>query len=502
MAQEILVRFVVDDTQLEQTQKEIESLGGSIEKVKKSTKKAGSDISDSFYKADDAANNLQGGVEGVAKQVQVLGKAAKTSGAAMRSALIATGIGALIVAVGFLVDNWEAIADAIDDSNKKLREQIELSKKAQETSKLKLDLINSEIKLNEKLGIGNEKLQEQRIEIVKILREQNAEELKLLEKQALKLKTSALELNTREKITRAILNAAGTGAGDQFILDKQTKALAQYKEIQDLILQSKKEQVDLDVKIFDLENPERATTGKPQQRADVTSVDAGIEQGIADPYNEQKQKDALRLQALQEGTEEFAIAEQQRIDNEVLGLIKSAEIQNRKTEDEKENAEARIRIAEAEFQAKQMLLDGISGSLDAASELAGKNTAVGKTLAVASALIDTYAAIAGNLKAFAGVPIPGYAIAQSIATGLAGFAAVKNILAVKVPGGGGGGASANFSSSSTPQAPSFNVVGTSGVNQLAQTLGNDETPIRAYVVGGDVTSQQEFDRNVIETSSI
>lgn len=500
MAQEILVRLIVDDSQLEQTEKDIKQLGGSIEKVEKTSKKAGSNLTDSFDKAGDSANNLQGGLEGAVKQTQFLGKAAKTSGKAMRSALISTGIGALVVAVGLLVDNWEAIADVIDDTNKKLREQLELSKKAQETTKLRLDLIDGEIKLNEKLGKGNELLQAQRIELVKTLREQNAEEIALLETQALRLKTSALELTTREKITRAILNAAGTGAGDKFILDKQVEALAQYKEIQDSILKAKTEQVDLDVKIFDLENP--LSSSLSSTRGKVSGVASGLESGIADPYNEQKQKDALRLQALQEGTEEFAIAEQQRIDNEVLGLVKSAEIQNRKTEDEKENAEARIRIAEREFQAKQMLLDGISGSLDAASELAGRNTAVGKTLAVASALIDTYSAIAGQLKAFAGVPIPGFAIAQSIATGLAGFAAVKNILAVKVPGGGGGGQSGNFSPDSAPAAPSFNVVGTSGINQLGQSLANDETPIRAYVVGGDVTSQQEFDRNVIETSSI
>ena len=150
-----------------------------------------------------------------------------------------------------------------------------------------------------------------------------------------------------------------------------------------------------------------------------------------------------------------------------------------------------------------MLLDGISGSLDAVSEIVGRQTAAGKALAVASALIDTYASIAGQLKAFSGVPVPGFAIAQAVATGLAGFAAVKNILKVKVPydkgggsgsfaGGGGGGAS----------APSFNVVGTSGVNQLAQTLNQEQQPIQAFVVGGDVTSQQEFERNVVETSSI
>ena len=261
--------------------------------------------------------------------------------------------------------------------------------------------------------------------------------------------------------------------------------------------------VDTSLELKNVGKEPEKPKGKVEPRDKAVSVDAGIESGIADPFNEQKEKDALRLQALREGTEEFAIAEQERIDLEVEGLVRNAAIENQKTQNEKDGAEARVKIADAEFQAKQMLLDGISGSLDAASELAGRNTAAGKALAVASALIDTYAAIAGQLKAFSGVPVPGFAIAQAVATGVAGFAAVKNILSVKVPNeSGGGGQGGSFSGGGGASAPSFNVVGTSGVNQLGQTLANDNTPIKAYVVGADVTSQQEFDRNIVDTPSI
>jgi hypothetical protein len=479
---------------------------------KNKAKESNADYTKGLNKTSGIVGLLNRHTGGLAGSLLDVARASKLSGAAMRTALISTGVGALVVALGLIVSNWDSITNAIDKSTKKLQKQLDLSIEAQKTTQLKLDLINSEIKLNEKLGKGNEVLQAQRIEIVKTLREQNAEELAILEKQALKLKTSALELTTREKILKTILNTASAGSGDKFILDGQLEALAQYNDIQDLILQSKKKQVDFDIKIFDLENPE----GKAREKA--FSVDAGIEQGISDAYNEQKAKDALRLQALTEGTEEFAIIENQRIDLEVAGLVKSAEIINAKTQLEKDaeaerlelkkrNSEAVIAIDEAEFQAKQILLDGISGSLHAASDLVGRNTAAGKTFAVASALIDTYAAIAGQLRAATkspGAVIPGYVIAQAVATGLAGFAAVKNILKVKVPGGGGGGGqSGDFSGgSSAPAAPSFNVVGTSGVNQLAQSIQGQQQPIEAYVVGANVTSQQALDRNITETASI
>lgn len=56
-------------------------------------------------------------------------------------------------------------------------------------------------------------------------------------------------------------------------------------------------------------------------------------------------------------------------------------------------------------------------------------------------------------------------------------------------GGGGGGV----------QAPSFNVVGNSGVNQLAQL---QQQPVQAYVVSGSVTTAQSLDRNRIENATL
>jgi hypothetical protein len=55
----------------------------------------------------------------------------------------------------------------------------------------------------------------------------------------------------------------------------------------------------------------------------------------------------------------------------------------------------------------------------------------------------------------------------------------------------------------TPQAPSFNVVGASAENQLAQTLADaTQKPIKAFVVAGDVSTAQSLDRNIIQESSL
>jgi len=69
---------------------------------------------------------------------------------------------------------------------------------------------------------------------------------------------------------------------------------------------------------------------------------------------------------------------------------------------------------------------------------------------------------------------------------------------IGVGNNGGGSAPA---APAAPTAPTFNVVGTSGQNQIAQTLGN-QTPVKAYVVANDVSSQQSLDRNIVKTATL
>ena len=176
---------------------------------------------------------------------------------------------------------------------------------------------------------------------------------------------------------------------------------------------------------------------------------------------------------------------------------------DKKLADEKEQSDKRKEIARLEAETKLKMLDAISAGLSLAAQELGESTAAGKIAAVAAASISTYAAIAGQLKAFSGVPIPGYAIAQAIVTGATGLLQVKKILAVKTPKGGGGGSVPNLSNATVPSAPSFNVVGASSTNQLAQSLGEKQnTPIKAYVVSNDISTQQGLDRAIVKTATL
>jgi len=134
---------------------------------------------------------------------------------------------------------------------------------------------------------------------------------------------------------------------------------------------------------------------------------------------------------------------------------------------------------------------------------------VKKAASIATALIDTFlSARSAYLSQFTPVPDPsspvrgGVAAAIAVASGLAG---VAKIASQKFEGGGstagGGGASEGGGGgmSGGTQAPSFNVVGNNGLNQLSQL---QQQPTQAYVVSGQVTTAQSLDRNRIQNATL
>ena len=152
-----------------------------------------------------------------------------------------------------------------------------------------------------------------------------------------------------------------------------------------------------------------------------------------------------------------------------------------KSETELSKAEQLIRDENKDRQ-----IEAAGAVLGALSQVAGDN----KVLAAAGATIDTYAAIAGQLKAFSGVPVPGYAIAQAVATGLVGFANVKKILQTEVPNGGGGSAPSGVSSVGGNIAAS--IPAATGLGDVVDSInGQANQPIEAFVIAQNVTDSQE-----------
>jgi len=183
-------------------------------------------------------------------------------------------------------------------------------------------------------------------------------------------------------------------------------------------------------------------------------------------------------------------------EQEKKGLVGVAEVRERIFQREKE-------IDEKKRKGQEDALAATAGTLGQIAELFGKQTAAGKAAAIAEATIQTFLSAQKAYTSTVGIPVVGPVLAP-INAGLAIAAGIKNIqaiTAVQTPdgGGSGGGNVSNSFASATPQAPNFNVVGNSGMNQLAQI---QQQPIQAYVVSGEVTSAQALDRNRIKNATL
>lgn len=189
-------------------------------------------------------------------------------------------------------------------------------------------------------------------------------------------------------------------------------------------------------------------------------------------------------------------------EQEKKGLLGVAEVRERIFQREKE-------LDEVKKKNQQDALNATAGTLGQIADLFGKQTAVGKAAAIAEATIQTFLSAQKAYSSTVGIPVVGPVLAP-ISAGLAVAAGIKNIkaiAAVKTPRGGGGGGSnvGSISAGGTgggtaaPQAPNFNVVGNSGMNQLAQI---QQQPVQAYVVSGEVTSAQALDRNRVKNATL
>lgn len=190
-------------------------------------------------------------------------------------------------------------------------------------------------------------------------------------------------------------------------------------------------------------------------------------------------------------------------DDKQLALEKeiiNQDYQNEITGIEREHAEARMEIAQAEADAKIATQLKVAEALMALSRLAGEQTMFGKALGVASATIDTYV---GANKALAQGGIFGIASAVGIiATGLAN---VRQILTTSIPSTDGGsiGGSASPSRRAPTTAPTITApdIEGQGVQTVETIFPSDDRPVKAYVVESEITETQKNVKEIEDSAT-
>jgi len=175
---------------------------------------------------------------------------------------------------------------------------------------------------------------------------------------------------------------------------------------------------------------------------------------------------------------------------------------NRKTnaqirEDNMAQLQSRLQMTSDVFGA----IGGLATALSKDGEKNAKKAfRINKAVSIAQAVISTAQGVISQLA----VPqdaLTGANFVKAAIVAATGAAQIATISKTKFQGGGGGGGADIQSpqSGGAAQAPQFNVVGDSGINQLASL---QQEPVQAFVVSGEVTTAQALDRNRVQNATL
>jgi hypothetical protein len=457
----------------------------------------------------------------------------------IKAGLASTGIGLLVIALGSIVAYWDDIKALVGGVSSEQEELNKLAQENLETQEEKLDAIDgqsNQLKLQGKsereiLGLKikqtDEAIKAAEVNIA------NAKATKDAQIQATKRNREILLgiinfISTPVKYLLGAVDSIGKALGKDFGLvasqEKANQVMANYvfdpaetaKEGDKTIKEAEATLNKLKEKragsILALQNLDRQAAATAKSEADKRAEEesARIEKQLADEKKltedllaeYEKRRNAANNAKTLSQKELNALDQQERAQQEeennkrfdaqisFLGKTKNFTLdgiqQIQQANAESKEAEARIDKIAAEQ--KIALAQQTASALTAVSDILGKETAAGKTLAISAALINTYLGITQALK----LPFPASIPAAAIAAAT-GFGAVKNIIATKVPGStGGGGANMTVPSVSAaaPIAPAQPQAQTTSLNtETINAIGNQA--IRSYVVESDVTSNQQ-----------
>ena len=214
-------------------------------------------------------------------------------------------------------------------------------------------------------------------------------------------------------------------------------------------------------------------TAREVEEAKLLIAKEAAEQELEDSTASEETKNAALLLIEEKYQSDLAVIDDKAWEKKIADNDKW----NKKQIADKEKTDAKQKKLDDDYETEKQ--KSIAMGFDAASSLAKEGSGIAKGIAVARTVYNTQQAI---MNAMATVPAP-WNLAQSVATGVMGAAAIQKILSTNPEGGGGGGGGAPVVA--TPPAPEM----MSGAFEL--TGGQAVEPARAYVVSDDITANQD-----------
>jgi hypothetical protein len=333
------------------------------------------------------------------------------------------------------------------------------------------------------LGIAPEKVKEATLSVDKVQQDANAAEQKRQEE---------LTKKQKDEADRRAANAKKAAADAQAELKRLTEE--DKKAFEDRMAGYNKELDDYYARRKQLQGVQIIT------QKEIRAAEAAEAEAAAKKQKEDDDKRiATQMATMIKITSSTLLAIQKQTDAKQKAAIKEDEILKWLNSEEKKKLDEKVNAVEATLQLVAGLVD--------------QQSVAGKAIAVALTLIDTYQAATAAYKAVVGAGPAGPILAPIAAAAAiaAGLANVKKIVSTKVPsakgsgqaaGSSGGGVSTPAFSQPAIAAPQIGAT----ANQQGQLAGivagaldrNNSMgqPIRAYVVGNDVTTEQQLQRRI------
>ena len=481
----------------------------------------------------NALNKVTGGISGqiisLATSLKAAGVAAQTfirglSG--MQKALLATGVGALVVALGTIVAYWDEIQEGIAGASAETKNLLAKQEEIVAEAEKNVRVATSQDNILKQQGMSE-------FDILEYKRKQTAELIKQIELQILLNNQSTTEAAKSAIKWQSALNTMGMGSLAGFfgvdaneIVSEGGKQNSALKERLDALLNTQagyylsSAQLKESEILKGLGDSERLAA-EAKALNDEFFKDFGITsaQAYLDSFNSHVKKqveqdpELFSLFNKIEGLENEEFDEQFDKDMKKIDDRKNAEIEAEALiRDAKLNTLSTIQgifgqetaISKAAFAIKQLMAlkeiqlsftkmkaKAVETKADITLENAKGNVAIATGAGKAAATLNPFV-------------IASYAVSAAavIASMISAFSKGKS--EVEKYGGGSISGGRGATASAVPSIPaSFNIVGQGGTNQLAQSIGAQESqPIKAYVVASDVSTAQSMERNIVQSASI
>lgn len=475
--------------------------------------------------AVQSAMALSQGLQGLGEardSFKQLGAVVKNVFTGIKGAIGATGIGLLVIAVGALVSNWQELTKWVEKSFPAFSKIGDFFSNFRQVASGTINSVIAGFK-----GVAQVLGDIFRGDFSKALKDAKNVGSQMSEAYNKGFEEKDRELKTERYIKQKTFELALEKAKGNDILDEQLKL--QRKQL--TLLEKGSE--DYNAKLIEIEETKTSIREREQAKQDK------IEEEAKKRREKRLEEQSKRDKELEENYNKFLKDKEDRFNaerklEEEQAKLKEAQIQKEKEDaqmlsdfqisvwefeakrqqeiDEKAAADKKI-IEDQKVQAVQSTLSTI-GNL--AELFAGKSRKqqeqafkIQKAANIANATIDTYKSATGAYSSLASIPVvgPALGIAAAGAALTAGLLNVKKIASTKFESGGtpGGGGSNTSNNVNAPQqagnviTPNFNIVGNNSTNQLAQL---QQAPIQAYVVSGEISTQQSLDRNRLRNATL